>query len=221
MTVHQPQMASVGATSQTSSATTSSPSATATPSKPTSSTPQAVAPKTPATPPQPTATNTTTSQAPTTTSPSSLLTQSGNGGTMRTGNKKIPYTIDSNGIIDIDLTPTVNASNLLPNLANVRIPIQKLTSYSLNPNHNTGKHKAKVFQSALGYNLSNYTDLLDKVIENINQFSAQPQGDNGYGETYRVVFPVTGPNGKTANILTGWVDHNQTGKLSMNTIYVE
>ncbi len=153
------------------------------------------------------------------------LTNGGIGGNMETGDgmkeSKPSYTIDANKEVHVDLTPTNYTSDLLPNLANVMIPTQKLTGYALNPNHDKGKHKAIVFQSALGYNLTNYEDLLDKIIINSSKYSAIPKGDNGFGEAYQVDFPVLGPNGKTAIIQTGWVDDKKINKLRLVTVLVK
>lgn len=38
----------------------------------------------------------------------------------------------------------------LPNGDRAEIPMQKLIGYCLNPEHPSGKHKARVFESALG-----------------------------------------------------------------------
>ncbi|MEB3273389.1 MAG: hypothetical protein VKJ85_06355 [Prochlorothrix sp.] len=38
----------------------------------------------------------------------------------------------------------------LPNGNHAIIPRQKLTLYCLNPNHSSGKHKARVFKAILG-----------------------------------------------------------------------
>ncbi len=43
----------------------------------------------------------------------------------------------------------------LPNGDQGEIPLQKLTNYCFNPEHSTGKHKARVFQSALGITRDN------------------------------------------------------------------
>jgi hypothetical protein len=39
------------------------------------------------------------------------------------------------------------------------IPLEKLLSYCLNPEHHSGKHKARVFASALGITANNPEDL--------------------------------------------------------------
>ena len=41
----------------------------------------------------------------------------------------------------------------------IYIDPRKLTEYALNPAHPRGGHKARVFRSALGYNIQNYESL--------------------------------------------------------------
>ena len=47
----------------------------------------------------------------------------------------------------------------LSNGDNAVIPMDKLTEYCLNPNHSSGKHKARVFASALGITAEKAEDL--------------------------------------------------------------
>ena len=47
------------------------------------------------------------------------------------------------------------------------IHFKKLTEYALNPNHPVGRNKAKVFESALGYNQSNADDLMRQIYEKL------------------------------------------------------
>jgi hypothetical protein len=39
----------------------------------------------------------------------------------------------------------------LPNAERAVVEIEKLRDYSLNPGHDEGKHKARVFRAALGF----------------------------------------------------------------------
>ena len=55
----------------------------------------------------------------------------------------------------------------LPNGDQAEIPMQKLISYCLNPNHVSGKHKARVFASALAITADNA-----EVLQNLIQTAA-------------------------------------------------
>jgi hypothetical protein len=51
----------------------------------------------------------------------------------------------------------------LPNGDRAVIPIGKLLGYCLNPNHPKGKHKARVFKSALGITADNVERLVQLI----------------------------------------------------------
>lgn len=102
----------------------------------------------------------------------------------------------------------------------IEIPPAKLTEYALNPEHIDGKHKAKVFESALGYTLDNYQDLIDNVYKNINNFPVVQIGNNEQGKLYRCDITITGPNGRTAVVRTGWIMKKETDFYRLTTIFV-
>ncbi|MEH2127984.1 DUF6883 domain-containing protein [Nostoc sp.] len=52
----------------------------------------------------------------------------------------------------------------LPNGEQAEISVQKLIGYCLNPEHPSGKHKARVFASILGITLEN-SDVLRELIQ--------------------------------------------------------
>ncbi|HFC6052846.1 TPA: DUF6883 domain-containing protein [Neisseria meningitidis] len=90
---------------------------------------------------------------------------------------------------------------LIPNADSVIIDTRKFTDYALNPNHDVGRHKARVFESALGYNQSNATELILKIRQGLKDNPARLGKKDQYGQRYTVDIPITGPNGKTA----GWI----------------
>ncbi|NLW90001.1 MAG: hypothetical protein GXY34_00145 [Syntrophomonadaceae bacterium] len=109
----------------------------------------------------------------------------------------------------------------LPNYEKADIPEKKIVEYSLNKNHSGGgKDKAIAFEQALGYNLSNYQDLIDNIRGNLPRFPAVYKGKGKHGERYQVIMELTGPNGKTAKVLTGWLVDDQ-GTTRMVTVHVD
>lgn len=103
----------------------------------------------------------------------------------------------------------------------IKIPDTKLTQYALNPEHPAGKHKAKVFESALGYTLDNYQDLIDNVYKNIDESKFVPKGNHGHGMRYEQILELAGPNGNKAKVLTAWIETDGKGKgKRLTTIYV-
>jgi len=72
----------------------------------------------------------------------------------------------------------------------------------------------------LGYNKSNYEELIDNVLKNLPSFPAIPKGADEYGEKFEVPMFLTGPNGKTAKVKTAWRKDNE-GKIRLVSIYVD
>lgn len=107
----------------------------------------------------------------------------------------------------------------LINFKNAVIPEAKLTKYALDPEHPKGKDKARVFQSALGYNQSNYKGLLENISRNLESAPAYFKSSTLYGEKYEVVLWLQGPNGKTANVLTAWM--LKDGEARLTSLYVK
>lgn len=83
------------------------------------------------------------------------------------------------------------------------IPDSKLVSYALDPERDPDK--ARVFKSALGYTKDNYRDLKDNIMAHIVPEKFHEAGDNGWGMRYNQVVKLSGPNGKTANVMTAWI----------------
>ncbi|MCL2168400.1 MAG: hypothetical protein FWB74_00070 [Defluviitaleaceae bacterium] len=109
--------------------------------------------------------------------------------------------------------------NLLPKLDRIVIPERKLTHYALNPEKN--KDKAEAFARALGFDLTNWQDLVDAIKTNLQNYPAKLKSDEGFGNKYEVVMRIKGPNGKYANVLTAWIDDSYTGEMRMINAYVD
>lgn len=108
----------------------------------------------------------------------------------------------------------------LPNSKNAIIPKEKLLNYALNKEHTQGKEKAKAFEKALGYNIENYQDLIDNIMQNIDKFPAKLKGENEYGQKYEVLMAIIGNNNKKANIKTAWLVDKDTNETRLTTLYV-
>ncbi|MDA8186648.1 MAG: hypothetical protein M0T85_00710 [Dehalococcoidales bacterium] len=101
------------------------------------------------------------------------------------------------------------------------IPDEKLVDYALNKNHpGDGKAKAVAFERALGYNQSNYRDLIDNIKRNLANSPARFKGSNEFGDRYEVILRLTGPNGKEANVLTSWIIPKGEDMPRLTSIYI-
>lgn len=107
----------------------------------------------------------------------------------------------------------------LPKYENSVIPRAKFTEYALNPAKDP--NKAKAFEMALGYTTQNADHLIEQIRSNLPLYQAIEKGDRGYGMTYEVIMDITGPNGKTAKVLTAWIDDRSKGEMRLTTVHVD
>lgn len=106
----------------------------------------------------------------------------------------------------------------LPNLARAVIPPAKLAGYALNPTNPKGRSKARVFSAALGLGPGDAAMLERQILAGLPDRAAMRHRDDGYGERFRVLIPVTGPNGRTVDVLTGWIYDRDDKAGSVSTI---
>lgn len=92
----------------------------------------------------------------------------------------------------------------LPNLENAFIDNEKLTGYSLNLEHERGKHKARVFASVLGLTANEAPILRQAILNAIQTHPAIPSKGDNYGQRYVVDFEMTTHVG-TAIVRTTWI----------------
>lgn len=93
---------------------------------------------------------------------------------------------------------------LLPNVENAQVPIEKLRDYSLDANHPVGKHKARVFESALGMTSDDALRLRELILRAILTNRAVEQGTNTHGTRYSVDFQAFGVKG-SIKVRTAWI----------------
>lgn len=98
-------------------------------------------------------------------------------------------------------------------------PEAKLTQYALNPQKD--KNKAEAFRVALGYELQDADELARNVASHINDFTTIEKPDNGYGTRFQILMRLTGKNGKTANVMTAWINDKAMGVARLISIYVK
>jgi hypothetical protein len=92
----------------------------------------------------------------------------------------------------------------LPNPEAAFIDIQKLRNYSLNPEHDRGKHKARLFLAILGLTAQDAEELQSILLEAIQLYDAILTSQDEYGQRYVVDFPLT-RNQNTATIRSTWI----------------
>lgn len=95
----------------------------------------------------------------------------------------------------------------------------KLTKYCLNSEHPKGKDKARVFKSALGFDLTNYEDLQHQIV--FDSGKAVQKGIDQYGTRYEQRILVTGPNGAMKNVLCAFIRKLDEDFVRLTTAYVD
>jgi hypothetical protein len=92
----------------------------------------------------------------------------------------------------------------IPNGDNAFVDIAKLRDYSLNPQHPEGKHKARVFDAALGIDLADAEWLCEELLRVAREESCQPGKFSTYGQRYLIDFTLS-HHGKTALLRSAWI----------------
>lgn len=84
------------------------------------------------------------------------------------------------------------------------IPEGKIERYCLDPDHETGRHKARVFASALGLTLRDAAFLRQALLAAARDGEAVQVGSSAFGILYRVRF-VLKFGGRSAMVRSGWI----------------
>jgi hypothetical protein len=90
----------------------------------------------------------------------------------------------------------------LPNGEFAVIPMEKLTGYCLNPNHSSGKHKARVFASALGIKAENADELRTLIAQAAIEGQVIQQDRTEFGYLFKVDWII--PTEQTIILRTIW-----------------
>lgn len=103
---------------------------------------------------------------------------------------------------EVALAELVDSGDM-PNYANAKTPIEKFSKYSLNPDNPNAKGKAEAYHRGLGFTRENAKELRDAIHNAITSGIIKPYEINQsqYGIKYKYRIPVTGPNGKTKNVI--------------------
>jgi Domain of unknown function (DUF6883) len=106
----------------------------------------------------------------------------------------------------------------LPNAERAIVDIRKLRDYCLNPLHDEGQHKARLFATTLGMTADNAEDLRDLLLEAVTTYEAHLGRMDTYGQRYTVDCQVVW-QGKRAMIRSGWIIEHHTDVPRLTTCY--
>ena len=92
----------------------------------------------------------------------------------------------------------------LPSAERAVVEPEKVRDYLLSPTHPVGRFKAAYF-GMLGFHLENWTALQDALRQIPLNFPASQGKFSRFGNKYEVPAMLTGPNGRTASVVTVWI----------------
>jgi hypothetical protein len=107
----------------------------------------------------------------------------------------------------------------LPNCENAIVDDAKLIAYCLDPEHKVGKHKARVFQSALRINLANFFILKEAILDAVLTENAIFTNKIAYGDLYNMDFDLTYLE-RTATVRTAWIVRNEEDFPRLTTCFI-
>ena len=108
----------------------------------------------------------------------------------------------------------------LPNPHRAVVEIEKLRDYILNPNHPFGKHKARVFRSALLLTMQDAAWLRERALEIALTGNAVPGLPSVFGHKY-VIEAVINRQGMSALVKFCWIIEFGTDFPRLTSCYVK
>ncbi len=107
----------------------------------------------------------------------------------------------------------------LPGAALAIVDIEKLRDYCLSESHPRGKHKARVFESALGLTANDATELREAILSAILTEEAIAGERDEHGQRYFVDFSMKRQI-KDAVIHTAWIIRRDEDRPRLTSCYV-
>jgi len=92
----------------------------------------------------------------------------------------------------------------LPHADRAIVEIEKLRDYCLSANHPRGRHKARVFATALEITADDAEELRQTILSALLTEEAMPTERDEYGQRY-VVDSIMTRQGRQARVRTSWI----------------
>jgi hypothetical protein len=107
----------------------------------------------------------------------------------------------------------------LPNASRAVVEIEKLRDYCLSIYHPRGRHKARVFASALGITADDAEELRQAILSAVSTEEANLTEHDEYGQRYTVDFTITRQR-RQAEIRTSWIIRSGEENPRLTSCYV-
>lgn len=108
----------------------------------------------------------------------------------------------------------------LPNSKRAFVDLAKLVDYSLNSEHESGGHKARVFRAALGVTIDDAEWLRSELLKMAEEGDASIGEASQFGQKYIIDATLT-RNEQTAIVRTAWIIENGKDFPRLVTCYVK
>ncbi len=107
---------------------------------------------------------------------------------------------------------------IVPNAERAVVDIRKLRDYCLNPLHDEGKHKARMFAAALGMDANDAEALRIILLDTVKVQEATLGRRDDFGQRYTVDF-VLEWRGRRAIVRSGWIIEHNSDVPRVTTCY--
>lgn len=107
----------------------------------------------------------------------------------------------------------------LPGAERAVVDVEKIRDYCLNPAHPRGRHKSRVFASALGLSQEDAEWLRDELLKAVLHGDAAKSGEDEYGHRYVLDFECE-RHDRSVVIRSGWIVRRGEDFPRFNTCYV-
>jgi len=104
----------------------------------------------------------------------------------------------------------------IPHAERAVVDIRKLRDYCLNPMHDEGQHKARLFATALGITADDAEDLRTLLLQAVNITDGQLGRRDVYGQRYIVDFLLEWRD-KQAMVRSGWIIEHDSDTPRLTT----
>ena len=99
------------------------------------------------------------------------------------------------------------------------VDIEKLRGYCLNPNHPRGRHKARIFQSALGLTTDDADELRDALLAAARTYDVALAEKDEYGQRFVLDF-IMSKHDKQATVRSSWIVRRGEDSPRLTSCYV-
>ena len=139
-------------------------------------------------------------------------------GSIRTTLRAVEARLERQG--SLPSKPMQSHPDALQNFEKATLRSEKLLKYSLDMTSDSGRNKAVVFESMLGYNKSNFEELRQKLLAGVAFVPSGKALQDAHGQRYTALVPVTGPNG-SAVVTTGWIYRPGSDIPDLTTAFID